>query len=312
MKILFVWTGLTRCAGDCWRALAALPDVELKVFLDAAPDAVVEQDILHGLDYAFVRSETDARTRAVAYRPDILFVVGWHSKVVRSFVERADWADVPKVCCFDMPWRWQFRCVAARFVLWRYVRRFRAAYVPGRLGLQYANWLGFGWVYRGFLAMDLNKFRVRNACERRKGFLFVGRKSPEKRIDLIEKAFARYRELGGTWQIGYCHATPYSQMPQVYARNACLVLASERDAWPLVALEARASGCEVIQSDRCGNRFELDTRIVRFGNVEAMAREMLAVERGDEPKRATAENLEEYDCGTWARRTLEIAKGLAK
>ena len=65
-------------------------------------------------------------------------------------------------------------------------------------------------------------------------------------------------------------------------------------------------------SDRCGNRFELDARVVRFGDVDGMAREMLAVERGVVTTENTegSENLGRYDCRDWARRTLAFAKEL--
>ena len=91
-----------------------------------------------------------------------------------------------------------------------------------------------------------------------------------------------------------------------------LLLASAFDPWPLVALEARTSGCEVIMSDRCGNRFELPgVRVVKYGDAEAMAREMLAVERGG-ASAAPGPALRRYNTVEWADRTLRIAKELAK
>ena len=309
MKILFVWTGITPFVGDCWRRLAALPGVELKIVIDAVRDPAKEREILHDLDCEFAG---DGAWSYNGWKPDVLFAVGWHSKVVRAFVERRDWADVPKVQCCDMPWRRQFRCFAARFVLWRYLRRFEAAYVPGRLGAKYMRWLGFRRIFDGLLSVDLSRF-VGIGGERRTGFLYVGRRSPEKRIDLIEKAFARYRELGGTWTIDYHCETPYPQMPQVYARHACLVLSSAHDAWPLVVLEAKAAGLAVIANDRCGNSEELGARVVPFGDVEAMAREMKKVEEeGGDGRRTLDLDLMPYDSTAWARRTLEIAEGVVR
>ena len=306
MKLLFAWTGITRCAGDCWRELSALPDVSLKVVLDAPRDDALAREVLHGVDFSWADDGT-----AAVERPDALFVVGWHNLVVRSLVGRRDWRGVPKVLCFDMPWRRGFRCFAARFALWSYCRRFRAAYVPGESSERYAKWLGFRRVERGFLSTDTRRFADAAAAVQagsRTGFVYAGRRAPEKRVDLIELAYERYRALGGSWGVEYCHDTPYSEMPRAYSRAACLVLASESDAWPLVALEAKAAGCDVIMSDRCGNRFDLAARVVPFGDVDAMARAMLAAEsRRDVPP---TQDLAFWDSRAWARRTLALAKEL--
>ena len=303
MKILFAWTGLTRCAGDCWRALAALPGAEPKIVFDAPRDEATAKTVFHSLDYSWADDPLPA-----GWRPDVLFAVGWHSRAVRSLVERADWKDVPKVFCFDMPWRARPRCVAARFVLRRYLKRFRAAYVPGESARFYASWLGFKRIEEGFLAMDTRRFAAaaRAPWSARKGFLYVGRDAPEKRVDAIRAAHALYRSLGGSWEIELHHETPYAGLPAVYARSACLVLASAHDPWPLVALEAKAAGCEVILSSRCADRYELEARVVRYGNVRALAREMLAVERCGVPPRP--QDLDLWDCRNWAERTLALAK----
>jgi len=229
-----------------------------------------------------------------------------------AFVERPDWSAVPKVCCFDMPWRFKLRCFAARFVLARYVRRFAAAYVPGALGEKYARYLGFPRVVRGFLSADLARFGTVPKAATRAGFLFVGRHSPEKRLDLIEAAHRLYRQRGGVWSLVCHHTTPYGALPSVYAAAGCLVLASERDAWPLVALEAKAAGCEVVMSDRCGNRVDLPhVHVVRFGDVAAMAEKMLEIERAAiAGAAAPAEDLSTWDCRVWATRTLNLAEEL--
>ena len=91
-------------------------------------------------------------------------------------------------------------------------------------------------------------------------------------------------------------------------------MASQFDPWPLVIAEATAAGMSVIASDRCGNAAELGARQVPFGDVEAMAREMLTVERewseGRIRPQAGLANpyAASYDCKAWAKRTLEIAR----
>ena len=96
------------------------------------------------------------------------------------------------------------------------------------------------------------------------------------------------------------------ELPRIYHDHACLLLASAFDPWPLVALEARTSGCEVIQSDRCGNRLELDTHVVKYGDVEMMAEKMLDVEHGAKAGRSV--NLDEWDCAAWCERVMKICK----
>lgn len=303
-KVLFVWTGITRCAGDCWRALASMPDIDLQIVIHARHDVALERDILHDLSYVIVSDETRLPSRL--QRPDVLFAVGWHSPVVQHYVERRDWADVPKVFCFDMPWRTGLRCFAARFVLWRYLRRFDIAFVPGASGERYARWLGFRKIVCGFLAIDLARFSLPRQPGAT-GFVYVGRDAAEKRLDIIRTAYARYRELGGTWGIEFHHTTPYSELPALYASRACLVMASGHDPWPLVVLEALAAGCEAIVSDRCMNRLELPVHVTPYGDAEALAAEMLAVERGG---KSTKIDLSFWDARHWVERVQGIISDL--
>lgn len=317
MKILFSWTGVTSYMADCWRTLQAVPGIELRVIVETADSgkAFRAGETLKGLDYELVSKEKSAdcpiTTLASDFTPDILFVAGWRSLTTRRVLAR--YQNIPRIFCLDMPWRWSVRCFAARFALRGFVKQFDAVYVPGKSTAFYSRWLGFkkDRIYRKLYAIDQEKVGGgRLEGEGRTGFLFVGRLSPEKRVDLIEKAYARYRELGGTWPIDY-----YGQggkfvqadgMPKVYSEHACLLLASSFDPWPLVMLESRVAGLEVIASDRCGNCDELGAHKVPYGNAGEMARKMVEVERG--AKIAQREDLLEYDCRAWVPRTLEIAR----
>ena len=327
MKILFVWTGVTSYMADCWRALQQLPGVELRVIVEqvASGSDFNASAVLHDLNYTLVQPQVSSfKPQTSDFKPDIIFAVGWHSKVVRAIVGNPALQNVPKVCCFDLPWRWKFRCLAARFVLGRFLRNYSAAYVPGKACERYAKWLGFKTIYRGLFSIRMDQFRS-SGTENRKGFLYVGRFSSEKRIDLLMKAYARYRELGGTWSFdlygsGVEIPLPSSlfplpsvhpfvqpdELPRIYRDHACLLLSSAFDPWPLVALEARASECEVIQSDRCGNRLELDTHVVKYGDVEMMAEKMLDVEHG--AKAGGSVNLDEWDCAAWCERVMKICR----
>ena len=349
MKILFVWTGVTSYMADCWRALQQLPGVELKIIVEqvASGSDFDASTVLHDLDYSLVQlSNLSNLSNLQTFKPDLLFAGGWRSANTRRIVDA--FPDVPKVFCLDMPWRWSLRCVLARFALWRFLRKFDRIYVPGAWSARYARWLGFkpAQIERKLYAVNFGAL-LRQGCGgqegERKGFLYVGRFAPEKRIDLLVKAYARYRELGGTWSFDLYGSGPIPQ-PSIYnsktsavdlglasrpvfhpfaqpdelksirLSHACLVMASQFDPWPLVIAEATAAGMSVIASDRCGNGAELGARRVPFGDVEAMAREMLTVEREWSGGRIRPQvglanpYAASYDCKAWARRTLEIAQ----
>lgn len=341
MKILFVWTGVTSYMADCWRALQRLGGVELKVIVEQTPSGrdFAAAEVLRGLDYTLVSS--NLRTSELPnFQPDVIFAGGWRSRNTRRAL--AAFPDVPKVFCLDMPWRPSLRCVLARWVLRPFLRQFRRIYVPGELTARYARWLGFApdQIVRKLYSVRFERFEGFERFERR-GFLYLGRFAPEKRIDLLVKAYARYRELGGIWTFDLYGSGPLprfqtsrppnlqtsrlpnfhpfvqpDELPRIYCDHACLLMASAFDPWPLVILEATAAGLSVIASDRCGNGTELGACRVPFGDVEAMAREMLRVERewaggGSRPPAGLANSFaKEYDCEAWAKRTVEIARGL--
>ena len=319
MKILFAWTGVTSYMADCWRSLRQAAGVELRIVVELADSgkAFAAEKTLAGLDCVCVEKNgpEDSWKKVLrgGWRPDVVFAGGWRSPTTRNVVSL--FSDVPKVFCLDMPWRWLPRCIAARFVLRGFMHKFAAVFVPGALSAKYARWLGFpdDSIFRRLYAVDQAKFRravAANGDGCRSGFLFVGRFSPEKRVDLVEAAYARYRALGGTWGIDYYGQggkfAQADEMPGVYASHACLLLASSFDPWPLVMLEAKSASMDVVASSRCGNCVELGARTVRYGDVEAMARAMLSVEHEWRGGCAPASDIGAYDCAAWATRVLEI------
>ena len=319
MKVLFVWTGVTSYMADCWRALALRDGIDLQIVVERHANGreFDAAHVLRSLDCSVVDGPGQARGLEVA-RPDVLFAVGWRSKTVRYFVERDDWRDVPKICCSDMPWRWKLRCIAARFVLWRYLRRFRGMMVPGRAAARYARWLGFAQneVFTGMYGADVSRFAPPTEERPRTGFLYVGRHVPEKRLDLLEKAYAIYRKSGGTWPLDVFGGARFVQsddVPGLYASHAALVLASDFEPWGVVVLEAAAAGLAVICTDACGARHELvkdNGIVVPHGDVEAFARAMLRMEReyASFDRRQGGDLAAGYDCERWADRIEEASR----
>jgi len=334
MKILFVWTGLTSYMGDCWRALAAQPGVELKVIIVQQAHAVNQiafqtADVLRELDARIV--DDDRPTDAVLVQelekwcPDVMFIVGWRAKVCRWLVENPQWRDTRKVCCFDMPWRWKLRCLLAPLVLGRFLRQYDAAYVPGAVCARYAKWLGFKKIYKGLFSIDTERFAVvepdGKSSQARRDFVYIGRNSPEKRLDDLRAAYSLYRERGGAFGLklfgkglegGFISP---AEVPEVMQKAAAVVLASDFDPWPLVFLEAMSAGCPVIASDRCTNRPELgkNWHVFKCGDVEGLSRTMMDVERVGDSEIMRQENfnlVKMYDCKAWTERVMGICKEL--
>lgn len=313
MKILFVWSGLTGYTGDCWRALAALPDVELKVSVD-----LEERYFGGGFDAGVVMKGLDWTPELPTdWRPDVIFTVGWRNKLCRAAALREDWRDVPKVCCFDMPWRPSLRCIVARFILGRYLRRFAAAYVSGASAAKYARWLGFRMVTKGLFSTDLSRFNAPHVGG--SGFLFVGRDVPDKGLDVLQEAFRLYRERGGTWELRIVNGVSPSDLGDIYRKADCFVLPSRWEPWGVVLAEAAGAGLPIICTDRCGARLEVvkdNGVIVQSDNAEALSQamdrlsQMSASERMAMGERGRA-LAAPFDCQCWASRTLSFAKEVA-
>ena len=313
MRVLFIWTGVTTYMADCWRALRRCEDMELKIVIE--PSGIGKEfdakKVMAGLEGEWVKGEW-GKGEGAGWKPDVLFAVGWHSKLVREIVLRKDWRDVPKVCCFDMPWRWSLRCLAARFVLHPFLRHYAAAYVPGDACSRYARWLHFPKVRMGLFGIDMARFSEGAANGARMDFLFVGRKVAEKGVDTLRTAHERYLRRGGTWALSVPEWIDPVDVPRTMREHACLVLPSLWEPWGVVVAEAKAAGMRVIASDRVGARLDIPCDAVfPAGDANALANRMLDIEwataRGEAP---TAPDLTFWDASCWARRVVEIATDL--
>ena len=310
MRILFAWSGLTGYMGDCWRELAKAPGVELKISVDMAGSLYggnfEAENVMRNLDWS-------DRLPSDGWTPDVVFTVGWRNALCREAALRRWGEATRKVCCFDMPWEWRLRKIAARFVLWRYLRRFDAAFVPGVVARRYARWLGFKQAYDGLFATNLRRFGAHVGGG---GFLYVGRESPEKGLDILREAYELYRKNGGTWPLGIVSGVSPDVLGEIYAKADCFVLASRHEPWGVVLVEAAAAGLPIICTDACGARHEVvkgNGIVVKAGSVREMAEAMVMMGNGEwgmgngERGRELAKP---YSCEAWAERVLGICKKL--
>ena len=290
MKVLFVWSGLSGYMGDCWRELAGKECIELKVSVDAhsgLPELLPESQPVP-LAQACAEGEAVVCRRRRAN-------VGFDG--------------------FRRPWEWRLRKIAARFVLWRYLRRFDAAFVNGVSAARYARWLGFGKarIYKGLIATNIRRFGPHKGGG---GFLYVGRESSEKGLDVLRAAHARYRERGGTWPLRIVNGVPPDALGPIYAAADCFVLASRYEPWGVVLVEAAAAGLPIICTDACGARHEVVSGngiVVKVGDVAAFADAMWRMgngEWGTVNGELGRELAKPYSCEAWAERVEKICEEL--
>lgn len=309
MRILFVWSGLTGYMGDCWRALSKYADV--KILVDGTGLGKNFKDaVMDGLDWERVGAD-DAISRINVFAPDVIAVVGWRRELPRKIAFADVLKAVPKLLVMDMPWRWNIKCFAARFALHRYVRRFRGILVHGASSAFYARWLGFRRQdihQHCILGINLSRFAATQGDERRGGFLFIGRNAPEKGIDTLRTAYGIYRKNGGTWPLTVPEWTDPEDVPRLMHEHACFILPSKWEPWGVVVAEAKAAGMKVIVSDRVHAREDLACDAVfKAGDADELAVRMLEMEQ---KKETVTENLDFWSCEAWAKRVVEVVRGL--
>lgn len=351
MDVVFCWTGVTPTMVAGWRAFAALPGVRLKLLIELpsrTDTAFDEGRVLAGLDHTLRAADEPLDRHGLereiaAFSPDVIAVLGWRGPMCRAVAESPVFRSVPKIFAFDMPFRWTLRKLLAPLVLRRYLCRFERAFVTGARAAAYARHLGFrpGLIETGLFAMDTGAWHdaraARPEVERYpRRFLYVGRYAREKRIDLLAAAYERYRgrvaepwgltcagmgpEKGrlagheGVTDVGFVQP---DELPRLFARHSCFVIASDYDPWPMVIAEALASGMPVVCTAACGSHVELvqpfgNGVVCRTGDVEGLARalEWIHTHAADIPalaSRCTAA-VEPYSAAAWAARFRSLCE----
>ena len=138
-------------------------------------------------------------------------------------------------------------------------------------------------------------------------FLYVGRFSPEKSLDILMRSFqsvikeypaaslvlvgagplkldfeALALELGINSNVIFAGSMDPAGLAVEYARASCLVLPSFSEPWGLVVNEALSYGCPVVVSHRCGCVPELVENkstgfVFEAGNIDELTEKLLAV-----------------------------------
>ena len=332
MKIAIVYTGITSYMTDCWRELASRTGVELRIWIEDTKTyrfkgdrAKVLRDLWCHWDYSENLTDIElgqAEHEILDFAPDIIFVCGWSRELPPYIASSKRLVHIPMVLEMDMPWEWRFRKFAARFVLRRRLRRFSAVFVPGKSSARYARWLGFPkeQIYEGRNCINIGKFTKRDLpySGERAGFLFLGRRSSEKGLDVLEKAYSEYKRSGGTWRLDCPEYIEPEDVPNVMHEHACIIVPSRWEPWGVVVLEAIAAGMKVVVSDKVCARYDLPVDLVfPSGNFKRLASAMLGIEKKMGENALCDDNyhhelLKKYDVAAWTDRVMTICNDVLR
>jgi glycosyltransferase involved in cell wall biosynthesis len=314
MKVVICWSHISGYMASCWRALSARGDVDyaLLAFQSSNTGTIAFDDALvAGLPCRLLSESehTDAnlvRSLVLREKPDVVVIPGWfHDPYVR-LTRDPELAHARFCMTVDTPRRDTLRQRLGRFKIAPLRQRLSRVIVAGERAWQLARMLGFAEekIRKGMYGVDYDALAP--LYERRasqpggwpRRFLFTGRYVDDKGIDVLLDAYRRYRALrreAGVepWPLTCCGTGPLSKLLHgqagvtdrgfmqpsdahgIMAGHGVFVLASRYDPWPLVLVEATASGMPVVHTETCGSAVECvrnyyNGRSVATGNAEAL------------------------------------------
>jgi glycosyltransferase involved in cell wall biosynthesis len=306
------WTDISGYMTACWRALAAMPDVELNIIAFEPSSESFAQELTRGLKCRLLTTAERSDDRLVANliaqtRPQVVYLSGWYVPAYRKVIFSEEFEGVAKWIGVDTPWWGTLRQQVGRLVLPRLLRRVDRVFVAGERAWQYMRILALpqAKVSRGLYGVDYDSFAPLLEQRRQqpggwpRRFLYIGRYVHEKAIDVLIDAYAKYRaSASDPWPLTCCGGGAMehlfgghdgvenlgfrqpAELLDVMRRAGAFVLPSRFDPWPLVVVEASAAGLPVIATESCGSTVEMvrpyfNGLTVATQDADALARAML-------------------------------------
>ncbi len=285
MKILYLYAELSPYLRPVFETYVNTYGVELHVvhwdYLRLTP---YQPPLMNGVSY-YKRSECNLeRLEKLAEDivPDLIYVVGWmdmdYLRITRKWRARG----VPVVVGFDDVWCGNVRQQVGSLVM-RSIGRlfFSHAFVSFARQYEFAKRFGFkdGNIISNLLSCDTNLFHESYAKLPTKGrhyphtFVYIGRFSQEKGIDLLAQAFKLYRhEFGGSWNllcvgggklrhlledIEHLQVLDFvdqTAMLSIFDTSGAFIMPSYKDMCPLAVHEAASACLPLILSSGVGNK----------------------------------------------------------
>ena len=269
---------------------------------------------------------------------DLVLVSSW------NFLKYHKWIQLNRNTCVVMAMdnqylgTWKQKLFLGSGVGPRYIRNLvHFVYVAGSRQAEYATKIGFkeSQIRLGTYAYDSNHFQDL-LLERKKQFVFIGRKVQEKGLDVLLRAYEIYRvkcqeeellpwglvvagpgklerNVQGCTEIDYISPKIAAEL---LSQSYCLILPSKKEPFGVVAVEAAASGCLVIATDAVGAGDGIINQgvngfVVPAQSPRKMAEAMLATTRltpheFEIAQKESVDRSDFYKPSNWTKRLVEM------
>lgn len=337
-KVLFCWSDFSGYMVACWKALNKVDTIDLHIIAFGKSDETsFQQKLTSGLQINFIDKPTafkEVNTVVNDINPDFIVLCGWYVPAYKKLVDDKDLLIKTKfIMAMDTPWWGKSRQQIAPYVLKTYSKKMDAVITSGERSYQYAQRLGAKKIFKIQYGVDASllkeSYNSRINSDWPKRFLFVGRFTEVKGIDVMVEAYKNYRgEISNPWELDACGQGPLenilevdgiknhgftqpAEMLQKWENAGCLVLASTFDPWPLIVVEACAAGLPVIVTHASGSQVEVvkmfyNGLVVNEGNAGDLKDAMLWMHKNyiDLPEmgKRSLSQAAPYDSSMWAKK----------
>ena len=313
-RVLFLWARYSGYMAACWRMLAQRPGFKIDIVAVASKpqdksDPTFDASILEGLSPSLITHADAQHAKTIIphlpeLQPDIIVVSGWQFPGYVELLRQKRFSSVPLIVCSDNPIRHSWRQRLGRYRIGWLLRRADRIFVPGESGFQLMRFWNVPHhkIVKGVYGVDESALSSSVEIREQKGwpknFLFTGRYSARKGVDLLVEAYRHYRQsCDQPWGLVCCGRGELASnladqpgvidrgfvqpedLPEVFGSASAFVLASRSDAWPLSIVEAAVSGLPILCTSACGSSAELvrdlyNGRIVPPNDVEGLLEAM--------------------------------------
>ncbi|MEO2012812.1 MAG: glycosyltransferase family 4 protein [Fuerstiella sp.] len=290
IRILICWSRVSGYMAACWKRLAAVPEMNLRVVAWStnanADQSAFAGSIVDGVNCRLLSTSERGDGQIIQdeiaeFQPDVVVIPGWMSDAYTTSILKLQKNGPAVVMGMDTPWTGGARQYLTRWRFNALFRRVDRVVVAGERAWQYARWLGFAetQISRVLYAWDESSFGSDSHLPRRtnlpKSFVFVGRLAEEKGIRTLLKAYQEYRETASVpWTLTMCGTGPLSsliqgdgiechgfvqpsELPSVFENASVMVLPSHYEPWGVALAESMGAGLPVIASEACGAAVDL-------------------------------------------------------